>query len=544
MFQGESSTDEDVIEIPPPINGSSKVLKQTKISLHDVIDLDIEDDHNEAGLAKGSFFSNGKEKAFIDPTHNAINLDDSEICGPYKNMRSNSKVWKKVTSTGGSSTYGDRTPSVPVSVHVSGKRSVATNTSSRKKPIHFLNESTSFGLPTKLPPLSYNLSSPMGSSLFTLGAKSSSMADWMSLSLNSTNCPTLVPSTPSTYVPGFVSASSLAPIPDPRYPTATGKGSNLVQPAAIGQSKSVDEILGRFHAFKKFDMVQDDSGHHYSRNASKMPSKAFVKRIQEEWKSLEKNLPDKIFVRVYESKMDLLRAVIIGAAGTPYHDGLFFFDVYFPSNYPNVPPKVHYHSGGLRINPNLYDCGKVCLSLLNTWTGSGKEKWVPRESTILQVLVSIQGLILNAKPYFNEPGHASSQGTPFGEQLSLQYNEKTFILNLRTMIYSMHNPPKHFEDFVVGYFVQSAEDILVACKTYIDGAQVGSLVSGGVQDVDEGDKSCSDGFKKIVAGCIAKLVDSFTKVGAKDCQKFLHLAEKATSNVSSVPVRVPVLNYH
>ena len=36
--------------------------------------------------------------------------------------------------------------------------------------------------------------------------------------------------------------------------------------------------------------------------------------------------------------MDLLRAVIVGAEGTPYHDGLFFFDVFFPSSYPNVPP--------------------------------------------------------------------------------------------------------------------------------------------------------------------------------------------------------------
>jgi len=36
--------------------------------------------------------------------------------------------------------------------------------------------------------------------------------------------------------------------------------------------------------------------------------------------------------------MDLLRAVIIGAEGTPYHDGLFFFDVFFPAGYPKVPP--------------------------------------------------------------------------------------------------------------------------------------------------------------------------------------------------------------
>lgn len=48
--------------------------------------------------------------------------------------------------------------------------------------------------------------------------------------------------------------------------------------------------------------------------------------------------PAEVYVRAYESRMDLLRAVIIGAEGTPYHDGLFFFDVHFPSNYPNVPP--------------------------------------------------------------------------------------------------------------------------------------------------------------------------------------------------------------
>lgn len=47
---------------------------------------------------------------------------------------------------------------------------------------------------------------------------------------------------------------------------------------------------------------------------------------------------DTIFVRVYESRMDLLRAVIIGPAGTPYHDGLFFFDILFPPEYPRVPP--------------------------------------------------------------------------------------------------------------------------------------------------------------------------------------------------------------
>lgn len=49
-------------------------------------------------------------------------------------------------------------------------------------------------------------------------------------------------------------------------------------------------------------------------------------------------LTDGIFVRVYEDRMDLLRAVIAGAYGTPYQDGLFFFDFHLPSDYPSVPP--------------------------------------------------------------------------------------------------------------------------------------------------------------------------------------------------------------
>ena len=61
---------------------------------------------------------------------------------------------------------------------------------------------------------------------------------------------------------------------------------------------------------------------------------------------------------------------------------------------------------------------------------------------MLQVLVSIQALILNAKPFFNEPGFACMSGSASGEKRSLQYNENTFILSLKTMLYSMKKPPK------------------------------------------------------------------------------------------------------
>lgn len=50
------------------------------------------------------------------------------------------------------------------------------------------------------------------------------------------------------------------------------------------------------------------------------------------------NSTEGIFVRAYEERMDLFRAAIIGAPGTPYHDGIFFFDIFLPPQYPNEPP--------------------------------------------------------------------------------------------------------------------------------------------------------------------------------------------------------------
>ena len=68
----------------------------------------------------------------------------------------------------------------------------------------------------------------------------------------------------------------------------------------------------------------------------------------------------------------------------------------------------------MRFNPNLYNTGKVCLSLLGTWRGGARsEEWSP-SSTMLQVLVSIQALIFVEKPYYNEPGVEAQMGTPEG----------------------------------------------------------------------------------------------------------------------------------
>ena len=51
-----------------------------------------------------------------------------------------------------------------------------------------------------------------------------------------------------------------------------------------------------------------------------------------------------------------------GPADTPYANGCFEFDVYFPVDYPNSPPLINLETTGnhtVRFNPNLYNDGKV-----------------------------------------------------------------------------------------------------------------------------------------------------------------------------------------
>ncbi|KAI9081180.1 hypothetical protein K1719_036939 [Acacia pycnantha] len=138
--------------------------------------------------------------------------------------------------------------------------------------------------------------------------------------------------------------------------------------------------------FPQFDVVSDMSDHHFlSSDPLRSGRGRFLKAISKEWRILKENLPESIFCRVPEKRSDLLRAAIIGAAGTPYHDALFFFDIALTPNYPNEPPKVHYLSHGHRVNPNLYGNGTVCLSLLNTYQGNPSEHWNPKQSTLLQI---------------------------------------------------------------------------------------------------------------------------------------------------------------
>ena len=141
-----------------------------------------------------------------------------------------------------------------------------------------------------------------------------------------------------------------------------------------------------------------------------------MRRVMKEHKIMQSSLPDGIFVRTWESRLDLLRVLIVGPFDTPYEFAPFVMDFHFGSSFPTTSPDAHFHSwtgNAGRINPNLYEDGKICLSLLGTWDADERnEEWSSKKSTVLQILVSLMGLVLVKEPYFSKNPISSSHTSP------------------------------------------------------------------------------------------------------------------------------------
>eukprot|EP01083_Nonionella_stella_P031450 86143_1 len=205
-------------------------------------------------------------------------------------------------------------------------------------------------------------------------------------------------------------------------------------------------------------------------------SRQLLKRLSSEYTDLSKSLPisddSSILMRVLEDKMNFCQFLIIAPDQTPYEAGCFLFDVHFPPQYPNAPPKVLIQTtgrGSVRFNPNLYNTGKVCLSLLGTWAGKTQgEQWNAENSTFLQVAISIQSLILVPEPYFNEPGYEQSIGTSRGTSSSNQYNQTIQQATVRwAMIEMIRNPPTPFRDAILSHFFLRKNRVLELAEGWL-----------------------------------------------------------------------------
>ncbi|XP_070137301.1 dual E2 ubiquitin-conjugating enzyme/E3 ubiquitin-protein ligase BIRC6 isoform X1 [Drosophila bipectinata] len=255
-------------------------------------------------------------------------------------------------------------------------------------------------------------------------------------------------------------------------------------------SKSIEQRyleLMKKRQFDTYDMIVESDNnsfrfvvaHHFEkmvRLAGDRYHPSRVKRLAQEAVTLSTSLPlsfsSSVFVRCDTDRLDIMKVLITGPADTPYANGCFEFDVFFPPDYPNLPMLINLETTGrhsVRFNPNLYNDGKVCLSVLNTWHGRPEEKWNAQTSSFLQVLVSIQSLILVPEPYFNEPGFERSRGTPSGTNSSREYNSNIYQACVRwAMLEQIRNPSPCFRDVIHKHFWLKREEICQQIEGWIE----------------------------------------------------------------------------
>ena len=153
-----------------------------------------------------------------------------------------------------------------------------------------------------------------------------------------------------------------------------------------------------------------------------------------------------IYIQFDEDNFLNAKAMIVGPKDSLYEGGFLFFNIHFPKNYPFSPPDITYVSRNrIRIHPNLYvgngtnGFGKVCLSILGTWSGP---KWTSIMD-ITTVLLTIQSLLDN-NPLHHEPGQENNK-----TMMNNLYNEVIKYESIQTLtIKNLVDTPEGFNIFL------------------------------------------------------------------------------------------------
>ncbi|XP_055745866.1 ubiquitin-conjugating enzyme E2 Z [Salvelinus fontinalis] len=193
---------------------------------------------------------------------------------------------------------------------------------------------------------------------------------------------------------GFGGAGVLSTVVGSAIPIPPYSATNAL-PGGIGLGVAGAGLLSQIHATSWDPTLSTDWD-------NEKTSQQCILRIKRDIMSIYKEPPPGMFVVPDPHDMTKIHALITGPFDTPYEGGFFLFLFRCPPDYPIHPPRVKLITTGqntVRFNPNFYRNGKVCLSILGTWTGPA---WSPAQS-ISSVLISIQSL-MTENPYHNEPG--------------------------------------------------------------------------------------------------------------------------------------------
>lgn len=117
-----------------------------------------------------------------------------------------------------------------------------------------------------------------------------------------------------------------------------------------------------------------------------------------------KNINELDYYIVYdETNLNRVKTIIKGPKDSVYRHKFIRLDMYIPDNYPHSPPKVKFiNHNSVRIHPNMYEDGRCCSTILNTWGNDPLEKWT--SSMGIETILLTFHSFLDNNPYTYEPG--------------------------------------------------------------------------------------------------------------------------------------------
>ena len=133
-----------------------------------------------------------------------------------------------------------------------------------------------------------------------------------------------------------------------------------------------------------------------------------IKRLIKEMKSLQENPYSEFSIHPKPDKFLDWEGIIFGPESSPYQGGIFKFEMKFPKEYPNKPPKLQFITP--LFHPNIYTNGKVCISILHEGVDqfnyeSVADRWKPIHG-ITSILMSI--VLMLAEPNLESPANVDA----------------------------------------------------------------------------------------------------------------------------------------
>jgi len=163
---------------------------------------------------------------------------------------------------------------------------------------------------------------------------------------------------------------------------------------------------------------------------------------------------DDCFIHYAEDNIMEIYVLIIGQKNTPYEGGFYQFKIDISNKYPFDPPKVSFLStyDKIRFHPNLYDNGKVCLSILGTWSGPQWTSIMNLRSVVLTLQTLFCENPINCEPGFENENILSNKSVAYNKAITyfnVLYSIKWTIDNVNINI---------FKEQILKYYNENFEE--------------------------------------------------------------------------------------